>query len=262
MGEYIGDYKSGTCESLYYVRFAGLPAFGQAGIRYLTDHVSHGRFPFPDEDDLFSPLTGKIKDWDRFDSVFGFDRGVSVHAPAFWANEVREDEAGEELGHRPGCQWRDRIDDTLFVVRQKVVATEDGDQIWTVVRCPHCRAMWRLPEAQGVQLAEDIRQNSSDAFQLEMARRIQIGYTPGLVERMLAGEDPFAPIPFAPNDVVVPTRPFGEGIRQVHIGIVTEVYENFAPYYVILSVIGQNGYQYQVYSTEVRKVLDFSEIAP
>src|SRR3990167_1767401 len=60
MGQYIGDRKIGTCESMYYMRLSEAQQLSKEGkadddgisfSEYLKDNETKWRFPFPDEDE-------------------------------------------------------------------------------------------------------------------------------------------------------------------------------------------------------------------
>jgi hypothetical protein len=59
MGQYLGDRKIGTCESMYYMRLEEAEQLAKEGKRdndgisfedYIKDNTTRFRFPFPDED--------------------------------------------------------------------------------------------------------------------------------------------------------------------------------------------------------------------
>ena len=59
MGQYLGDRKIGTCESMYYMRLSEAQQLAKEGKKdndgilfsdYLKDNETKFRFPFPDED--------------------------------------------------------------------------------------------------------------------------------------------------------------------------------------------------------------------
>lgn len=202
MGEYVSGYKVGTCEDLYYVRLTGLVAMRASGKDQAAPYLNprngfRYRFPFPDEDVL-------VRKSGRFDmgDAFDFNRGLTVPAPAFW---TAEDEGPETYGdHRHGCTWRDREDDSLEIVQQKIVASEQPgpEQVWTVVRCPHCSAMWRLDQKTGLALADGLQDEDP-----ELAWRIRIGYENGILSPILAGHDPFVTPPTWEDMAAIPNLP-------------------------------------------------------
>ena len=83
MSEYVGEFKVGTCENLYYVRYTDLLTMQNLGIEcseYLDEkHGFRYRFPFPDEDSL------NYQNDEYYDN--GFDRVFPLPIPQSWADE-------------------------------------------------------------------------------------------------------------------------------------------------------------------------------
>lgn len=189
MGEYIlvdgGPRKLGTLESLFYVRYQTLRELVDGG-RATQDapanlppadylDPAHGwryRFPFPDEDG------NEFHD----DS----DRGFEVLAPPALVTLFDHHQAHATIQAKgKGRPWG-RLGVTvpcpqaalqagdfgeLQIVAQKQV---DG-RLWTVVRCPYCGAMGRLPVDEAHQLADYNAGNADPALQ-EVMRRMLAGY--------------------------------------------------------------------------------------
>lgn len=211
MGEHIKvdgqGFKLGTCEDLYYIRYDTLKAWAEAervadGVNhhYLKPGIFRFRFPFPDEDELATLPPAEMEHgfWSR-----GFERGITVHAPAAIMEALSEHhfqitkwigpsaERGREAVHGfnlwvpcpYGPQWEKVIGvdgvgtsqipvNLVDVVQQKPVTGAGGRvELWTVIRCGFCAAKIRLPPDQAAILAEAI-----GGTHTELARRILAGY--------------------------------------------------------------------------------------
>jgi hypothetical protein len=198
MGEYIkhkGEIiKLGTCEDLYYVRYADLLEMVRSGeaealggnlapIAYLGGAFRF-RFPFPDED-------GKPERY----HPNGYHRGALVpwpegvvldpeHLPVHVKIAAHDEDFYGRVGANLPCPLTDPTpaiylqppDPLLQIIQQRPF---EG-ALWTVVRCPYCKAAWRLPPDEGEFLAQSIDDNGGlmlyglDAP--ELAARIRAGY--------------------------------------------------------------------------------------
>lgn len=171
MGEYAlyrgMPVKLGTCEDLYYVRYADFARMvaareleryigSDAPAAYL-DGSYRFRFPFPDEDDR-KPFT-----YDDFDKGFLVDvtaapdlvtmaehrhtsaslhpRGGGYNVSVTFPCPQTED---FETVQSSGIDWR-----ILEIVQQRPF---EGS-LWTVCRCPYCGVKWRLDAEQAETLA-------------------------------------------------------------------------------------------------------------
>lgn len=194
MGEYVlyrgQPVKLGTCENLYFVRYADYARMVAAGevttwggssspAEYL-DGAFRFRFPFPNEDDL-APFT--YEDYDRgylvdvtgapdlVEMAKHLTAGASLHPRGGGYNvnvsfpcPQTEDFAAVLSS---GISWR-----ILEIVQQRPV---EGS-LWTVCRCPYCGARWRLDAAHADVLAA-----------LLVASATRANFHGGVAERILAG---------------------------------------------------------------------------
>lgn len=206
MGEYIwvcGEpdaRKLGTCEDLFYARFDDLWHWAQPGRALAVpgnlepaDYLREAggwryRFPFADED---LPGGGA---WGRGDTARYYgahDRVLVVSAPAAVFEEIEHDAPVQRVAYSVG----DALEQGAGACPQAGAAALGGEvgikaqrliggDLWTVVQCPGCGAMWRLTPARAASLSEHLRATSTDADTLEAARRMAAGYT--LAERMAA----------------------------------------------------------------------------
>jgi hypothetical protein len=215
MGEYItldGHVtKIGTCEDLFYARWQDLArwvAEGRAGHvggnleprQYLADGSGFRfRFPFPDEDGRGQAA---YDDYGRFARVLapvGFASREDVQHDGLHLPITSAGNGGQWLSMAyvllpcpVAAQWStvagvrlspDPLPSMVDIVQQRRI----GDQLWTVVRCPYCGALWRLPVEWARELAEHIldahRGGDADQDMLrEVARRMMRGYAPGALE--------------------------------------------------------------------------------
>lgn len=202
MGEYImldgRDYKLGTCEDLYYCRYTDLAAWVRAGramhadgnqkpAAYLTDGRYRFRFPFPDEDGDEAARLAHYEppNWDRgvvVPAPTGLGAGVEHLGIAAWV-KTRDAEYGFNVFlpcPADAARWTADYSHSQIpyaprveVVRQKPV----NGQLWTVLRCQWCAAMWRIDADEAARLHDHICQH--DWAHAELARRILAGYEPG-----------------------------------------------------------------------------------
>jgi hypothetical protein len=196
MGEYVrldGHlYKLGTCESLYYVRYADLAGWIAAGRvaraegndepRAYLAGAYRFRFPFPDED---GPEDARLAAYGQ-----DYQRGVTVPAPAgllagldhmpvrVWLKHGLRYVGGvsvalpcpmtpefDQVTHGPVAD-----DPAVTIFQQRPI---DG-RLWVVVGCPWCGALVRLEEAEAARLADRL-----PADHAEFGRRIRAGYAGG-----------------------------------------------------------------------------------
>lgn len=188
MGEYIylqgepDTRKLGTCEELFYVRYADLVRWVGEGraqrvpgnlepAAYLDEkHGFRFRFPFPDEDGAA---------WAALD----YDRGFPLDAPAVVFAEMEHNNpplrrvaysVGDGLERGEGaCTQEDAATrgGRVELVAQRLI---DG-LLWAVVRCPGCGAKWRLTPERAQALAAAHRA-AGDATTREVVRRMLAGY--------------------------------------------------------------------------------------
>ena len=196
MGEYAlyrgTPVKLGTCEDLYYVRYADFARMVAQG--ELERHIGNGapedylsgayrfRFPFPDEDALM-PFT--YEDYDKgylvnvtaapdLVAIAEHRRaGASLH-PRYGGYNVNvsfpcpqtEDFATVKSS---GIDWR-----ILEIVQQRPY---EGS-LWTVTRCPYCGVQYRLDAARAESLAALLTAGTTRAnYHGVLAERILTGYT-------------------------------------------------------------------------------------
>jgi hypothetical protein len=190
MGEYVtwrgGSYKLGTCEALYYIRYADLARLVAAGevtrcpgngapVEYLR-HPYQFRFPFPREDH-YEPFS-----YDDYDAGLvvnvatapdllpdGAHHNNIYHAlrPHGGYNINTTITCPQEAAGLVGDGWR-----VLEIVRQ--VMREDALRV--LVRCPYCRGLWSLDYDDAERLAAILRTEYTDGYYHEVARRVLAGY--------------------------------------------------------------------------------------
>ena len=191
MGEYVnhkilGDVKLGVCEDLFYASYEKLKLAFDKGLlsfvpgnqepeKYLAPgNTDRFRFPFPDEDNL--PIGYNEN----------YNRGVSIQLD--YRIEMEHNKISREVEKRNYqdflCQFDANYNGKVTakycieIIAQRFIENE----LWTVVRCPECRAMARLDRDEAVKLAEIVWQSGSEGdeksieFFQEMARRILDGY--------------------------------------------------------------------------------------
>lgn len=193
MGEYAlyrgTPVKLGTCEDLFYVRYADFARMVAAGEieQYLGNDApaeylrggSRFRFPFPDEDDL-APFTYQnfnrgfvvnvtaapdlvtMAEHGRATASFHPDGGgynVNVSVPCPQTDDF-------ETVRSSGIDWR-----IVEIVQQRPI---EG-RLWTILQCPYCKARWRL-DADHAQVLVDCLLAAGSPFHKEMARRVLAGY--------------------------------------------------------------------------------------
>ena len=198
MGEYIKlkdgtQVKLGTCEDLMYARYDQVVAAVPGAERldgnaepaaYLDPKCGwRYRFPFPDEDGIG---IGQYEDYDRMvtvqindelgriSSAWGFEHyhaTAKVQAKGFDRGTVcytvpcpNGAEKCDKMQYRPAGAY-------VGIKMQRLIETENGTQLWTVVACPYCGAMVRLDEESGRKLAEQVKSEHP-----EISRRILVGY--------------------------------------------------------------------------------------
>lgn len=188
MGEYIklyGEpYKIGTCENLYYIRFADLAELVRLGHPEMQEGNHHPRvylkdnsgfrfrFPFPDED---RPTMRERLD--LYQTTPRFDRGLMIPYPAHLRGEdhytvdytvtsgsftaiLRGQACPYSKPVEDGAQeWQITLAplhirglDVAELVFQRLI---DG-QLWPVFRCPWCGSMWRTDEEDTLTLARHV----------------------------------------------------------------------------------------------------------
>jgi hypothetical protein len=204
MGEYAfvdgKSYKMGTCESLYYVTLPRLQEWRKDG-RIKRDGGETApsdwdngsyrfRFPFPDEDtaDLQA-----VSDYER-DLVINVTRFPELADLEHYSmtHSCHSKGGGYNINVFHPCPQDEKIKDyktsdtgarIIGIRAQKPV---DGE-VWTVISCPYCGAMARLPWEDAVKVVVVVRQYADDAekrgdkgkswYYHEIADRIAAGYT-------------------------------------------------------------------------------------
>ena len=189
MGEYLGDIKLGTCESLYYTTFSQLASCNLPGKgEYLDPRNGYRyRFPFPDEDG--TPI-GTYQDYNRGFTVacdglrewFDNEHGTVSSSIGGWYQQGASHNSGcPNVNISVPCPQGGSMGDVkhsplpqqfyVQIVQQKQV---DG-KLWTVVRCPYCGTMIRLPHEQANILVDALIEQRHD----EIAMRVIAGYLVG-----------------------------------------------------------------------------------
>ena len=202
MGEYINyqgrEIKLGTCEDLYYTRLDQLKEarFSMSKMEGNLDVLEYlnpkngfrYRFPFPDEDEIpigaftdfekglviqLQPEDFSLAEFDHHDkwhsnSPKGGGYNVNVSMPCPQSKEF------SECKHSP-IDWR-----IVEIRQQKQI---DGE-IWTVIACPYCGALSRLPYEDAQKLIHSIEagyvniktNETSKVYYQEVCNRIRNGY--------------------------------------------------------------------------------------
>ena len=195
MGEYAlyrgQPVKLGTCEDLFYVRYADFARMVAQGEleRYIGNDAPESylsgvyrfRFPFPDED-AHQPFTYDDFDKGYLVNVTGapdlvemakhLTAGASLHPRSGGYNvnvsfpcPQTEDFAAVLSS---GISWR-----ILEIVQQRPF---DGS-LWTVCRCPYCGVKWRLAAEHAEVLAALLTASATRSdYHAEIAARILAGY--------------------------------------------------------------------------------------
>jgi hypothetical protein len=205
MGEMIKslwgeEMKIGTCENLYYARYAefkenrhrftGMPG-NDTPTGYLQPNTYRFRFPFPDED-------GKFGNGICTDEKLYYDRGFLLSIPKTYKVEIahskvfnrkdfeRSDLAKLAYGHYSDCPQDPESKEKFFkwnygellhieVVQQKLIQEDGKTELQTVVRCPTCGDRSRLSFEE----VNEIAKWTTDTKQSKEVREV--------VDRMLEG---------------------------------------------------------------------------
>lgn len=230
MGEYIlldgHPYKLGTCENLYYGRYADLVEWidaGRAGhmpgnddpLDYLAGAYRF-RFPFPDED---GPERARL-------ATYGaeYDRGVLIPYPAelltadithydAYAEVVPYDNRGHTIAHRVRATYTTPCPFDATVEKPpatfEIFAASDNPALsryetrgawvelveqrpvdgvlWAVFRCPFCAARWRVAREEAGTIAAYAQEHAPELA--ETMRRMLAGYD-GLPGRPVSLAEP------------------------------------------------------------------------
>jgi len=196
MGEYVMHrghlVKIGTCEDLYYVRYADFArmvatgevqhAAGNAALTEYMDGLSRFRFPFPDED-MTAPFM-----YDDYDK--GFLVNVSAAPDLVTVAEHRRPSAvlhprngGYQVSVSLPCpQTPDfkavQSSGISWYILEIVQQRPFEGALWTVCRCPYCGARWRLDAERALTLTEILADSSGMLadYHALLARRILEGY--------------------------------------------------------------------------------------
>ena len=219
MGEYIlldgQPYKVGTCEDLYYCRYADLVEWINAGraakmpandepADYLTGAYRF-RFPFPDEDGperarlaaygaqydrgVLMPypielLTADITHYNAFAAVMPCERNDHTTAHrvrATFATPCPFDAAAEkpastiQIFAASDSPGFSRYEDRGPWVEVVEQRPLDG-VLWPVFRCPFCGGRWRVEYAEAVTIAVYARAASTALDLSEILNRMLAGY--------------------------------------------------------------------------------------
>lgn len=212
MGEIIKiagvETKLGTCEDLYYIRFADLKRLRNSGqLRKMDGNLSGAeyldenngfryRFPFPEEDDIHA---GQYSEYNKA-QIFGVKK--SLLADVKHSNIVYHVSAGAmgraNMGSGYGVNLEhkcpaapdfvrscsaapDRL--PIAIMQQKQV---EG-QLWVVCACAYCGAKFRLDKPGAVELCQEImrgltcydKTDNYRTYWTEIVRRILAGYIKG-----------------------------------------------------------------------------------
>lgn len=205
MGEYLRRHKEqvklGTCESLYYTRYAefskNLWKFDNDGSAtpqsYLQPNVFRFRFPFPDEDTKFQ----ECGNWSE--PNFNFDRGYLIRIPKSYGVEIahgtkfhridlKDQQSEYSIGYKTKCPMSEEFEGSKFlwgnesfivfeIVAQKHVKDEEVNELQTVVRCPYCGEMCRLSKAEAEALVLWCKETKQSEETEEIVKRVIAGYT-------------------------------------------------------------------------------------
>lgn len=204
MGEYIcldgATIKIGVCENLW-IRYSDLAEWVATGraqrvpgnaepVAYLQGGYRF-RFPFPDED---GPEADRLATYDH-----NTERGILLpwpeSLPHTWAHDTVRitlpmsgdgpDWVKGEAGIVLPCPWAENSDwrhygdrpGTAVVLKQQ---RPFGGQLWAVVGCPYCGALWRVDPATAQTWAAYLADYAGEGPQYdglgEIVRRILAGY--------------------------------------------------------------------------------------
>lgn len=208
MGEYImvdgEETKLGTCEDLYYVRYADLVEAVKSGRtamvsgnlsprQYLDPQYGFRfRFPFPDED---GKDIGEYEEYDRGYTIcapLGFMEGVDHREMIHGLSPLGQPHGGHYLTVKTPCpQAPDNPKRHVFkangpasgnpnqeyeviqIVQQRPM--EDG-KLWTVARCAYCGARFRFDEEDALKLIDYERSVYREIRHVQLFHRIMAGY--------------------------------------------------------------------------------------
>lgn len=161
MGQYIGDRKIGTCESMYYMRLSEAQELAEQGKKdndgikfsdYLKDNQTKWRFPFPDEDKgipadckynkYFTIPAGGVEVNHREICISNSIDGscnVNIFIPCLHSKEFKK------LGIKTSCGGAG--EQQLNVIMEGIRDDENGKRVTkTIFECARCHQMQRFTD--------------------------------------------------------------------------------------------------------------------